>query len=128
MEEEYEDDNITSDDIEDILFDLSEFAEFSDRIEIPIIGINFRNLLDDNVGTFDGYLKTDKNNEYDRYAIGIFNNDGIHFGFVEKEQKYFFKKIEEVGGSVNAVLEIHARKTGKNRFHGTATIDKELLL
>lgn len=123
-----DDDNITSDDFEDILLDLGDYSEFSDRIELPICGINFRNLSDENIGTFDGYLMADKNNEYDEYAIGIYDKDGVHFGFVEKAQKYFYNKIEEKGGMVNGIIEVRKRKTGKNPFHGTVTIDKHLLL
>lgn len=126
--EEYEDDNISSEDLEDILLDLGDYSEFSDRLEIPIFEINFRNLSDANVGTFEGCLIPDKDNEHDEYAIGIYDKNGIHFGFVEKGQEFFYKKIEEKGGLVNGILEVHRRKTGKNPFHGTITIDKVLLL
>jgi hypothetical protein len=123
-------DFITNDDLENIILDLNEYADFGDRIEIPIRGINFRNLTNANIGTFDGFIMPDKENRHDKYAIGVYDNDGTHFGFIEKGQKYFYKKIESVGGFISSELDISTfiDNTGKSRFSGTVTINKKDLV
>lgn len=126
-----DDENITSDDLEDILFDLEEYTENDDSIELPIRGINFRNLTQDNIGSFDGYIMPDKENKHDKYAIGVYGNDDTHFGFIEKGQKNLYDKIEEGSGFINAKLDIHTfieEEAGEIRFQGTVTINKEDLV
>lgn len=126
-----EDENLTSDNLEDILFDLEEYTENDDSIELPIRGINFRNLTDANIGSFNGYIMPDKENKHDRYAIGVYSDDDTHFGFIEKGQKSLYNKIESGYGYINGRLEIDTfidEDTGETRFHGIITIDKELLL
>lgn len=125
-----EDDDTTSDDLEDILFDLEEYTENDDSIELPIRGINFRNLDKSKVGTFSGYIAPDKENKYDKYAIGVYSEDGTHFGFIEKNQKNLYKLIEAGEGYIDAILEVSTfidEDTNEERFHGVVTIDKENL-
>ena len=117
--------------IEDILFDLEEFTEYDDKIELPIRGINFRNLTEENIGSFDGYIMPDKENKHDKYAIGVYGSGDTHFGFLEKGQRALYNKVEERNGFINAKLEINTfidRDTGKTRFHGIVTILKDDLL
>lgn len=120
-----------SESLEDILLDLDEYDENDDSIELPIRGINFRNLNDTNIGSFSGYIAPDKENKFDKYAIGVYSQDGTHFGYIEKDQKYFYDFIESKGGYIDAVLDISTfidDDTGKTRFHGIVAIDKANLV
>jgi hypothetical protein len=117
--------------IEDILFELEEYTEDDDSIELPIRGINFRNLTDANIGSFDGFIMPDEGNEHDKYAIGVYGSDDTHFGFIEKGQKALYDKIKAGNGFINVKLDVDTfidEETGKVRFHGTVTIDKAELL
>lgn len=132
-EDEFKHNNDVSNDspIEDILLDLEEYDEYDDRIELPIRGINFRNLTESNIGSFDGYIMPDGDNKHDKYAIGVYGSDDTHFGFIEKGQKALYDKIEEGSGFINAKLDIDTfieEDTGKKRFQGTASIMKADLL
>lgn len=118
---------LNSESLEEILLDLDEYDESDDCIGLPIKGINFRNLNNTNIGSFSGYIAPDKENKFDKYAIGIYSEDGTHFGYIEKDQKYFFDFIESKGGYIDAVLDISTfidDDTGKTRFHGIVAIDK----
>jgi len=125
-----DDDYITSDDLEDILIDLEEYSDGGDYIELPIRGINHRNLTNDNIGHFDGYIAPDKNNKYDEYAIAIYGNDGTHFGFIEKGQELLYTKIEDSGGIINVSIDVNpfTNDRSESRLYGTITIDKEDLI
>jgi len=126
-----DDENITNDDLEDILFDLEEYTENDDSIELPIRGINFRGLSVDCLKYINGFIMPDLGNEYDTYAIGIYASDGTHLGFVEKGQKALYNKIEENQGSIDVDIDIDTfidEDTGETRFCGNITIDKSLLL
>lgn len=118
-------------DVDDILLDLEEYTLTENFIELPIRGINFRNLTDANIGSFDGYIMPDKENKHDKYAIGVYGSDDTHFGFIEKGQKFLCDKIEEGNGFINAKLDVRTfieDETGKVRFQGTVTINKEDLV
>lgn len=112
--------------IEDLLFDLEEFTDSDDSLELTIRGINFRDLNYNNVGVFDGYIMPDKNNEYDQYAIGVYRNDGVHFGFIEKGQKDLYNLIESGEGYINATLNVttFVDDMGETKFNGAVTINK----
>lgn len=113
-------------DIGDILFYLEEYALVGDFLELPIRGINFRNLTDANIGSFDGYIMPDKENKHDKYAIGVYGNDNTHFGFIEKEQKNLYDTIEKGSGFINAKLEVETfieDETGRIRFKGIVSIN-----
>ena len=112
--------------VEDLFFDLEEFTDSDDSIELPIRGINFRNLNNSNIGVFDGYAMPDKNNKYDKYAIGIYNNAGVHYGFIEKGQKDLYNLIEAGKGYVDATLDVttFVNDMGETKFSGTVTINK----
>lgn len=123
--------NITSDDLKDILFDLEEYTEYDDSIQLPIRGINYRNLTATNIGSFDGYIMPDKENKHDRYAIGVYGDDDTHFGFIEQGQKALYAKIQKRRGFINAKLDINTfieKETGKVRFWGIVTINKDDLV
>lgn len=112
-------------DIDDILFDLEDYALTGDFLELPIRGINFRNLTDANIGSFDGYVMPDEENKHDKYAIGIYGVDDTHFGFIEKGQKALYDKISEGSGFINAKLDVGTfieEETGKVLFKGTVSI------
>lgn len=128
IDEDLDEDYIVSEDLEEILFDLNESDEYDDRIELPIKGINFRHLTNDCIGIHNGFLMLDKNNKHDKYAIGIYDMNGTHYGFVERGQKHLYTKVEENGGIIDGIVNIEEQKTGsKSFFYGTITIDKKYL-
>jgi hypothetical protein len=47
-----------------------------------IAGINYRENIAAYLGDFEGYLKTDPENEHDQNAIAVFHSDGHHLGFI----------------------------------------------
>lgn len=90
----------------DILFELNEYTVRGDYLEIPIRGINFRNLTKENIGVFGGYIMRDEGNQYDKYAIGVYSLDGTHFGYLKKGQKILYDKIEKKQGLFIVELEV----------------------
>lgn len=112
---------------EEVFFNLEEFSDGVDTIELPIRGINYRGLSLSDKGVFDGFIQHDKLNEYDPYAIAIYGNNGIHYGFVEKGQKEFCKIIEDLGGLVNVIIEVNSfvdERKSEEKLYGKITINK----
>lgn len=122
---------ITLFDLESVYLYLSEYVEFDDKIQIPICGINFRGLTVENIGIFEGYLKSNEKNNIDPFAIGVYTSDGIQLGFVEKDQSFLHSIISGKGGSIPVTIEVSTFLSSDNlteRFKGYATIDKNELL
>lgn len=126
-----DEDQITSDDLEDIIFNLEEYSEGDTWLNLPVRGINHRKLTKLNIGTFDGYIMPDKENKYDKYAIGIYGNDGTHFGFIEKGQKDLYQKINQGDGYINVVIETKIftpDNSDEGKFYGIVSINKADIL
>ena len=66
-----------------------------------IKGLNFHDLDESMVGPFKGYVKIQRNNKYDRYAIGVYI-DGEEVGHLPRGNKALFNKIAAKGGKVRA--------------------------
>ena len=69
--------------------------------EFDIKGINMRGLTQGNAGKFYGYVKTE-NNPHDRYAVAIYNNEGLHLGYTPKGNAALFNTINDEGGNIEA--------------------------
>ena len=66
-----------------------------------IKGLNFHDIDESMVGAFRGYVKIQRNNKYDRYAIGVYI-DGVEIGHLPRGNKALFNKIAAKGGKVRA--------------------------
>ena len=66
-----------------------------------IKGLNFHDIDESMVGAFRGYVKIQRNNKYDRYAIGVYI-DGEEVGHLPRGNKTLFNKIASKGGKVRA--------------------------
>lgn len=66
-----------------------------------IKGLNFHDIDESMVGAFRGYVKIQRNNKYDRYAIGVYI-DGEEVGHLPRGNKALFNKIAAKGGKVRA--------------------------
>lgn len=66
-----------------------------------IKGLNFHDIDESMVGAFRGYVKIQRNNKYDRYAIGVYI-DGDEIGHLPRGNKALFNKIAAKGGKVRA--------------------------
>lgn len=55
--------------------------------KFPIAGAYYRDLPITMVGKFNGYAIAQTDNEYDQYAIAVYNDAGIHIGFLPRGNK-----------------------------------------
>ena len=70
--------------------------------KFPIRGAHYRNLPIEMVGKFNGYAIAQRDNEYDPYAIAIYNDSGVHLGFIPRGNYHLHQYISEEGGRVHA--------------------------
>lgn len=68
----------------------------------PLMGINYRGLNILCVGRFNGYAKSQTDNEYDKYAIAIYDDSGTHLGFIPKGNDILHSYILKEGNKVHA--------------------------
>ena len=117
-----------SDNTEDVVVHLTRGNDLGDSLELPICGINFRNLTEANTGFFEGYIKPDRKNKHDKYAIGVYGADGTQFGYLERGLKTLFERMGD--NRIAVELYIHTfidEESGRERFAGTVTIQKNNL-
>lgn len=70
--------------------------------KFQIAGAYYRNLPIEMVGKFNGCAMAETNNQYDPLAIAIYNDDGIHLGYLPKGNKALHSYILAEGGKVHA--------------------------
>lgn len=70
--------------------------------KFQIAGAYYRNLPVEMVGRFNGYAMAETNNEYDPFAIGIYNDAGMHLGFLPRGNEKLHSYILDEGGRVHA--------------------------
>ena len=70
--------------------------------QLFIKGLEYRDLTDDDLGKFYGYVKTEPDNKFDKYAIAIFDDKHRHIGYVPKGEEYLFNTLELIGGKQQA--------------------------
>lgn len=70
--------------------------------KFSIAGVFYRNLPVSMVGKFNGYAIAETDNRYDPYAIAIYNDEGIHLGFLKKGNKALHSYIIGENGKVHA--------------------------
>lgn len=61
--------------------------------EFNIAGINYRKGIKNYVGTFEGKLIPEPNNEYDSNAIRIEHSDGHHLGYIPSDETDFLRNL-----------------------------------
>lgn len=71
-------------------------------IKTDIVGVYYRHLPLTMLGRFNGYAEAQHNNEYDLYAIAIYNDNGTHLGFLEGGNKRLHSYITNEGSRVHA--------------------------
>ncbi|MDR1883023.1 MAG: HIRAN domain-containing protein [Prevotella sp.] len=67
-----------------------------------IKGISHYGIKDRDLGYFSGYAKAETNNEYDRYAVAIYRNDGKQLGYAPANYMTLHESIIDKGGRVRA--------------------------
>jgi hypothetical protein len=70
--------------------------------KFPIAGVYYRNLPLSTVGKFNGYAIAEGYNEYDKYAISIYDDAGLHLGYLPKGNKKLHLYISNNNGRVHA--------------------------
>lgn len=70
--------------------------------KFPIAGAYYRNLSISMVGKFNGYAIAQKDNEHDPFAIAVYNDAGVHIGFLPRGNKVLYQYIINEDGKVHA--------------------------
>lgn len=70
--------------------------------KFSIAGAYYRNLSIDMVGKFNGYVIAQIDNEYDPYALSVYNDVGVHLGFLPGGNKVLHQYIVNEEGKVHA--------------------------
>lgn len=89
--------------------------------EFPIKGISYKNLTSKDVGVFQGYAVTEKNNLYDEYAVAIYRNDGKQLGYIPGSYMTLFEYITSKGGKVPAFGEVFYADDGY--YYGKVNVE-----
>ncbi len=93
----------------------------SSRIKsYQIRGLKYKHFTDSDFGKFYGYVKTEPDNKFDKFAISIFNDGDIHIGYIPKGDEYLFNTLELIGGQQQAWGYIH--KTTSGTLYGNVFI------
>lgn len=91
-----------------------------------LVGMKFCKLTHNDIGVFDGYAFAEDNNEYDKYAVGIYRTDNnklvahVPKEFRGKSNKDLHEAITKIGGSTHARFQIKEGSTGA--LYGSAYI------
>ena len=67
---------------------------------VRIKGTSFKNLKLSDIGTFEGVAVAEYNNEYDDYAIAIYDNKNKHIGYAPANNVLLHDYITRKGGRV----------------------------
>ena len=59
-------------------------------ISYPIVGMGYRNLSITDDTDFVGHVECDDCNEYDEYAIAVYDDEDTHLGYLPKGNKRLF--------------------------------------
>lgn len=62
----------------------------------------YRDLSTADVGKFEGFAEAETDNEYDSYAVAIHSNNGIHLGYIPRENILVHQHILENNGTGKA--------------------------
>lgn len=83
--------------LENILNSMDESVhKFADDIQYEdfnIAGINYRKGIKNYVGTFEGRLIPEPNNEYDPNAIRVEHSDGHHLGYIPSDETDYLRNL-----------------------------------
>lgn len=66
--------------------------------ECLIREMDCKGLTDDKLGKFCGYVRTEKNNKFEKFAIAVFNNSGLHLGYLWETDERLFNTLEQTEG------------------------------
>lgn len=87
---------------------------------IPIKGINFCDIDDSMVGDFEGYIRIQKSNRHDPYAIGVYKGRR-RIGYLPRGNKELYQRLLEEGGKADAEGYIVKRvdeESGRKFYYG----------
>lgn len=70
--------------------------------KFQIAGVYYRNLSVKLIGKFNGYAKAETDNEYDPYAIAIYNDSDTHLGYLPRGNEKLHSYIMMESGKVHA--------------------------
>ena len=89
-----------------------------DTIDYSISGINYRGLKMEDVGQFEGYAHAETNNKYDEYAVAIYQDNGLHVGFLPSGDEETHDYIMSLGGYIKVTGEIKHSDNEGGYFYG----------
>ncbi len=92
-----------------------------------IAGINFRHLDDSYVGEFEGFVKLEENNEYDRFAIAIYKGRK-KVGYIPRDSNQeLHEELSDKGGKAPCKGYIYTfiNEDGDERFAGEVVLGKD---
>jgi hypothetical protein bacD2_23164 len=95
--------------------------------KFSIAGAYYRNLPITTIGKFNGYVTAQTDNEYDEYAIAVFNDDGLHLGFLPGGNAMLHTYVSDEGGSVHAYGYIGCHNDGGMYGEVCVETDKNLV-
>jgi|WetSurMetagenome_2_1015567.scaffolds.fasta_scaffold109652_1 hypothetical protein len=91
--------------------------------KMPIVGMHYANVSLYEIGRFNGYAIAQTSNEYDPYAIAIFNDNGKRIGYTPAGQNELHDYIIEEGGKVHAYGYLACNKNYHYKFYAEACIE-----
>lgn len=100
----------------------------NDYAYYELVGMKYRNLTANDLGIHSGYAFAEDDNEYDKYAVGIYRTDNnklvayIPKEFQGRSNRELHRKITKLGGSTPAEFRIWERN---GNIYGCAYIKEE---
>ena len=67
-----------------------------------IVGMTYRYLSMSDLGKFNGFAQAEDDNEFDDFAVAIYNDRGKHLGYIPRDDEEMHEYITDNFGSVNA--------------------------
>lgn len=95
--------------------------------KFPIAGVYFRNLPITMIGKFNGYAISQNDNEYDEYAIAIYDDKATHLGFLPRGISSLHSYILNEGAMVHAYGYIGCHDDGEMYGEVCVETDKNLV-
>lgn len=94
---------------------------------LELKGIYYRKLSNRDMGLFYGYAMAESDNQYDKYAVSVYNERGVLVGYAPDGNYSLHEYILKHGGSVRAFGAIwkdedDEDEDGEGRFRGRVNI------
>lgn len=82
--------------------------------EFEMVGMFYRDLMDVDLGLFEGYALAEEDNQMDRYAVSIHSLRSGQVGYIRARHKRVWRIIHQLGGRVPAFGYIIKKKNNRH--------------